>query len=249
MQITSKYKRLPIILGILLLMAFSATAQERPLTSGRSDGRPVFAEMLDSYRNLTDYIVKIRAKIEMPTMRIPDFSATLYYKKPNKFHIETKSFAPIPRNNGLFNPFQFDPDKNEIVFLRTENPDGVAADLYRVEPLGGKSQVRYYSVWVGKSPLRIIRVESFSIRGTKTVVKLSYKELEQGARKWLLPEKVHVHLTFPEGIKAPEGLMAKDNPLSGGMRRLDEMSGEGNITIVYRDWQINTGLDNRMFKP
>jgi len=155
----------------------------------------------------------------------------------------------IPRNSGVFNPSQFDPEKNRITYQRTENLGGTRADLYRVEPLDAKTPVRYYNVWVGGVPGRILKMENLSFRGTKGLVKLSYGTVAQGAGKWLLPENVHVHLTFPEGGQSPDAssLITKDNPFSGGMGRLDEISGEGDIHITYGDWRVNTGLDESLF--
>jgi len=246
-------KYLEIFIKIMLLTLLFppvAPAQGTPGATPEPDPRQVFAELVKPYRNLNDYTVKIHAKVSLPTIRVPDFTATLYFKKPDRFHIETKSFAPIPRNSGVFNPSQFDPEKNRISYQRAENLDGARADLYRVEPLDAKTQVRYYNVWVGGTPARILQVENLSFRGTKTLVKLSYATVAQGAEKWLLPENVHVHLTFPEGVQNPEAssFTTRDNPVSGGMGRLDEISGEGDIHIAYSDWLVNTGLDDRLFK-
>ncbi len=240
---------LPFALLLLLFPITTASGQERPEAKSRPDPRQVFAELLKPYRNLNDYTVKIRAKADMPTMRIPDFTATLYFKKPDRFHIETRSFAPLPRSSGLFNPFQFDPGKNLIDYQRTESLGGVQADLYRVEPRDRKSPVRHFTVWIGGSPARILQVESLSIRGTRGLVKLSYRSVEKGAEKWLLPDAVHVHLSFPEGETGPDAWSQtmRDNPISGGMRRLDEVSGEGDLDLAYSDWQVNTGLDDRLF--
>ena len=246
-------KYLDILSKIMLLTILfppAAPAQGTPGATPGPDPRQVFAELVKPYRNLNDYTVKIHAKVSLPTIRVPDFTATLYFKKPDRFHIETKSFAPIPRNSGVFNPSQFDPEKNQITYQRAENLDGTRADLYRVEPLDAKTQVRYYNVWVGGTPARILQVENLSFRGTKTLVKLSYATVAQGAEKWLLPENVHVHLTFPEGVQNPEAssFTTRDNPVSGGMGRLDEISGEGDIHIAYGDWLVNTGLDESLFK-
>jgi len=239
-----------IVLFILLFSPAAAPAQGAPGAMPGPDPRQVFAELVKPYRNLNDYTVKIRAKVNLPTIRVPDFTATLYFKKPDRFHIETKSFAPIPRNSGVFNPSQFDPEKNRITYQRAENLDGARADLYRVEPLDPKTQVRYYNVWVGGAPGRILQVVNLSFRGTKALVKLSYATVAQGNEKWLLPEKVHIHLTFPEGVQNPEAssFTTRDNPVSGGMGRLDEISGDGDIHIAYSDWLVNTGLDDRLFK-
>jgi hypothetical protein len=243
-------KSLSIFSGIILfILLFSLAAWPAGETNG-TDPRQVFAKLVKPYRNLNDYTVKINAKVNLPAIRVPDFAATLYFKKPDRFHIETKSFAPIPRSSGVFNPSQFDPEKNLITYQRTENLGGIRADLYRVEPLDTKSMTRYYNVWVGGDPVRIIQVENFSFRGTKGLVILSYVTVAQNAEKWLLPENVHIHLTFPEGMQNPDAssFITKDNPVSGGMGRLDEISGEGDIHITYSNWKVNTGLDDRLFK-
>lgn len=62
--------------------------------------------------------------------------------------------------------------------------------------------------------------------------------------------KFHFHLIFPEEMRNADGLSstARDNPFSSGIRRLDDVSGEGDIDLSYGDWQINTGLDDRLFQ-
>ncbi|MBA4423742.1 MAG: hypothetical protein C0390_11710 [Syntrophus sp. (in: bacteria)] len=241
---------LTLFLFLLLIIPTPASTQERPGVKQGPDPRQVFTEMMKPYRELNDYTVRIHAKVNMPAIRIPDFSAILYFKKPDRFHIETRSFAPIPRDSGMFNPFQFDPEKNLITYLRTENLNGMLLDVFKVEPIETKALIRYYHVWIGGNPRRILQMESLSVKGTKGRVKLTYRTIEQGLEKWLLPEKVHVQLTFPEGMHNADAssFTAKDNPFSSGMRRLDDVSGEGEISLSYSEWQINTGLDDRLFQ-
>jgi len=250
MNSSIKYKYLTFFLFLLLIAPALASAQERPSVKQGPDPRQVFTELLKPYRELNDYTVRIHAKVSMPTIRIPDFNAILYFKKPDRFHVETKSFAPIPRDSGVFNPFQFDPEKNLITYQRTETLNGTMSDVFRVEPLETKALVRYYHVWVGGNPGRILQVESLSVKGTKGQMKPTYRIVEQGLEKWLLPEKVHVHLTFPEEMHNTDAssFTTRDNPVSSGMRRLDDVSGEGDITLSYSEWQINTGLDDRLFQ-
>jgi hypothetical protein len=123
-------------------------------------------------------------------------------------------------------------------------------NMFKVEPLETKAHVRYYHVWVGGNPGRIMQVESLSVKGVRGLVKPTYRIVEQGADKWLLPENVHVHLTFPEGTQNADALSftTRDNPVSSGMRRLDEVSGEGDILLSYSEWQVNTGLDDLLFQ-
>jgi len=242
----------PLLTLVLILQFFApmpASAQERPGTAPRPDPRKVFTELIRPYRSLSDYSVKIDAKINMPAMRVPDFTAVLYFKAPDRIHIETKSFAPLPRNSGVFNPFLFDPEKNRITYERVDHPNGLQTEVFKVEPLETKTLVRYYYVWVGGNPARIQQVESLSVKGTKALVKLTYRGVEQGLEKWLLPEKVHIHLTFPEGVQNLDASspITRDNPVSSGMRSLDEVSGEGVIHLSYSEWRVNIGIDDSLF--
>jgi hypothetical protein len=250
MNLPIKKRYVAFFLFLFLIAPSPAATQERPGDKQGPDPRQVFTELVKPYRDMNDYTVRIHAKINMPTIRIQDFSAILYFKKPDRFHIETRSFAPIPRDSGVFNPFQFDPEKNMITYQRTENLKETVLNVFKVEPLASKARIRYYYVWVGGNPGRIVQVESLSVNGVKGLVKLTYGTVEQGADKWLLPENVHVHLTFPEGTQNADALSftTKDNPVSSGMRRLDEVSGEGDISLIYSEWQVNAGLDDRLFQ-
>jgi len=245
----SKVKSLSIIIALLVFISMPVSALESPETKHEPDPRQIFDAIIRTYRNLNDYTVKIQAKVMIPGFRIPDFAAVLYFKKPDKFHVETKSFAPIPRNSGLFDPFQFDPEKNRIIFKQIVNLDDIQAELYRVEPGESETRVRFYNVWVGGNPRRILQVENHSFKGTKALVKLKYTNVEQGSENWLMPEKAVVHLTFPEGMQGNDSsFLIKDNPVSAGRIKPDEMQGEGDIYISYSDWKINTGLDESLFQ-
>jgi len=243
MKYAIKVKALFIITVLILLISIPVSAQE-------STPQQVFLAIIKPYQTLSDYTVKIQAKVMVPGFRMPDFAADLYFKKPDKLHIETKSFAPIPRNSGFFDPFQFDPGKNRITFIQAVKLDGMQAELYKVEPGESETRVRFYNVWVGGNPRRILQMENHSFKGTKALVKLTYKNVEQGAENWLMPEKAHIHLTFPEGMQNQDNssFLIKDNPVAAGRGKPEEMQGEGDIYISYSDWRINTGLDDSLFQ-
>lgn len=237
-------------MALLLFISIPVSAREHLEIKQEPGPLQVFDAIIKPYRNLNDYTVKIQVKVRIPGFRIPDFEAVLYFKKPDNFHIETKSFAPIPRNSGFFDPFQFDPEKNRITFKQTVNLDDMQAELYRVEPGESETRVRFYNVWVGGTPRRILQVENHSFKGTTALVKLTYKNVEQGPENWLMPDNAHVHLTFPEEMQSNDNssFLIKDNPVSAGRIKPDEIQGEGDIFISYSDWQINTGLDGSLFQ-
>jgi hypothetical protein len=208
-----------------------------------------FAEVLDPYGVIQDYTVRIEAKVRIPDFRVPDFTATVYYKRPDRFHLETKNFAPLPRGAALFDPSRFRPEKNRISWLATETLEGVQADLFRVEPLEEKGKIRSYRVWIGGSPKCILQVESLSVQGVKARARIRYALIRQGSEGLWFPERVDVKMTFPErGVRPQDNLLyGSESPVSRGMARLENFPAEGDVEIIYSGWAWNRGLDDSLF--
>jgi hypothetical protein len=209
-----------------------------------------FAEVLRPYEGVRDYTVRIQARVRIPDFRVPDFSATVYFKRPDRFHVETKSFAPLPRGGALFDPFRFRPERNRIAWLSSEKAGGVPAEVFRVEPLEEKGQIRSYRVWVGGDPKRILQVESATVQGGKALARIRYAPVRRGGEELLLPERMDVQLTFPErGVRSPDNdLYGSENPVSRGMARLEDLPAGGSVAITYSGWTWNTGLDDALFR-
>ena len=71
-----------LLAALLLLLPVRTAAQDRPNIAPKGNPRQVFAELIRPYQNMRDYTVKIQAKVVMPNIRIPDYTAILYFKKP-----------------------------------------------------------------------------------------------------------------------------------------------------------------------
>jgi hypothetical protein len=239
-------------LVLLLLAAALGTGRAAPLQAAPAGADPVrvLAEVLRPYEGIRDYTVRIRAKVRIPDFRVPDFSATVYFKRPDRFHVETKSFAPLPRGAALFDPFRFRPERNRITRLSAEKVEGVPAEVFRVEPLEEKGRIRSYRVWVGGDPKRILQVESVTVQGGRARARIRYTPVRQGSEELRLPERVDVELTFPErGVRPPDNfLYGSENPVSRGMARLEDLPAGGSVAITYTGWTWNTGLDDAVFR-
>jgi hypothetical protein len=233
--------------AMLPLLSYGKSEEAAGARSGYS--REIFQKIIQPYRQISDYKVDIQAKVRMPGFRIPDFTATVYFKKPDKFHVEARGVAPIPRSTGIFNPLQFDPERNRITFERQTDLEGTPAQVYRVEPRSNDAPIRFYTLWIGGNPLRILQVDSLSYRGTRVLVKMTYPAVQSGNGEGMLPEKAHIHISFSGTPVTPDNstAQAKETPFSRGMTKVDELSGEGDIYISYSSWQINTGLEDSLF--
>lgn len=238
---------------VLLVLAVAlGTGWAAPPRAAPAGPDPVktFSEVLRPYQGIQDYTVRIRATVRIPDFRVPDFSATVYFKRPDRFHVETKNFAPLPRGAALFDPVRFRPERNRITRLAAESVGGVPAEVFRLEPLEEKGRIRSYRVWVGGDPKRILQVENLTVQGGKARARIRYTPVRQGGEELLLPERVDVDLTFPErGVRPPDNfLYGSENPVSRGMARLEDLPAGGSVAITYTGWTWNTGLDDAVFR-
>lgn len=245
-----KHRAIALLASLFLATALQ-TAWSGPASAAAGpDPVKVFAEILEPYGVIRDYTVRVEAKVRIPDFRVPDFAATVYFKRPDRFHLETKSFAPLPRGAALFDPFRFRPEKNRLSWVAAEPLEGVPADLFRVEPLEEKGKIRSYQVWIGGNPKRILQVESLSVQGVKARARIRYAMVRQGTEGLWLPERVAVKMTFPErGARPQENLLyGPDSPVSRGMARLEDLPSEGAVEIAYAGWAWNSGLDDSLFR-
>ncbi len=243
------HRAISLVASIALAAASLAEWVGPASAAAGPDPVKIFTEVLEPYGAIRDYTVRVEAKVRIPDFRVPDFAATVYFKRPDRFHLETKNFAPLPRGTALFDPFRFRPEKNRLSWLAVEPLEGVPADLFRVEPLDEKGKIRSYQVWIGGNPKRILQVESLSVQGVKARARIRYALVRQGSDGLWLPERVDVKMTFPErGVRPQENLLyGPDSPVSRGMARLEDFPSEGAVEISYSGWAWNLGLDDSLF--
>lgn len=244
-----RHRAISLVASIALAAASLAEWVGPASAAAGPDPVKIFTEVLEPYGAIRDYTVRVEAKVRIPDFRVPDFAATVYFKRPDRFHLETKNFAPLPRGTALFDPFRFRPEKNRLSWLAVEPLEGVPADLFRVEPLDEKGKIRSYQVWIGGNPKRILQVESLSVQGVKARARIRYALVRQGSDGLWLPERVDVKMTFPErGVRPQENLLyGPDSPVSRGMARLEDFPSEGAVEISYSGWAWNLGLDDSLF--
>jgi hypothetical protein len=59
------------------------------------------------FEKIDDYQVDVRIKVDVDFLKMPEREATIYYKKPDKFHIDSENFAMLPKSGLNFSPLGF----------------------------------------------------------------------------------------------------------------------------------------------
>ena len=224
---------------LFLLSANGAFAQD--LTPSAEE---ILNRMEASFEKIEDYVVTLEATIKMKGVNIPRRKATLFYKKPNKIHIESKGLMILPMQPMVLNAHylreKYSPSS---VHKEATNEDKI---LYRLKlvPKEDGADVRI-EIWVEDKHWSIRKMEITRFNGATISAHVEYMMIKD---KYRLPRKVQVELTIPashrrsylfEGHGDAEDLNENDSTEPR----------KGIVTISFKDYRdVNAGLSDEIFK-
>jgi outer membrane lipoprotein-sorting protein len=83
------------------------------------DAAQILHNVKSQFDLVEDYTATLKVTVDMERMQIPEMFATIYFKQPDKFHIEAKNFAMVPREIVALNPAQL-ADKFDATVVGSE---------------------------------------------------------------------------------------------------------------------------------
>lgn len=211
------------------------------------------------YAALEDYKVRAKLNVDMPNFRMPGKNIDLAYKRPDLVRIDAEGFAAVPRMGVTLMPEQIfkrltslsildSPAAGDSVIIQgTMKPDTTnIQDQSRQSPMqNGTFQMR-----LTVDTNRWVISEIKTLRDTTVIssADIFYEEYEQGVR---LPQKVVIEFHVPNNMREgeqpadmPEG-MGEHSPMTD-FENLETIQGQ--ITIDFGRYRINTGLSDEFFQ-
>jgi outer membrane lipoprotein-sorting protein len=201
------------------------------------EGLRILAALERKYAGLKDYTVDMTVHFDIETFRAPDLHARLYYKVPDRMRIESKRVVFFPRDGGYFNPAQFKPEDYTCLFLGYVTYDKRKAAQLRLIPkkIKGQTQDMVLTIDIGKLLLQemlLTQTGGKEVRAIFTYGAFSGFEL---------PTFIRLHLNLPPvepGVAQGYGVIPNGT---------EERRVQGEITVTYADYKVNTGLRDELF--
>jgi hypothetical protein len=191
------------------------------------------------FDQVKDYTVSITASVDMEKMKIPDMKATLYFKQPDKLHVESKNFSMLPREGMGLQPADM-LSKFDASLIKTEKRDGVTFyDLRLVSKAEKGKQVREYFVTVNGDIWVVSHLESFPMPGRKIAIDFTHTLV---ADQYWLPSSMSVKYSSEQTDDSQQ------EPPSPGPGRGRSMPRKGSAVVHYADYHVNTGLSDDVFE-
>jgi outer membrane lipoprotein-sorting protein len=209
-----------------------------PQAQDQREGLRILQALERKYAGLQDYIVDIQVHFDIETFRAPDLQARLYYKVPDLLRIESKRVVFFPRDGGYFNPAQFKQEDYTILFLGYVTYDKRKAAQLRLIPKKIKGATQDMVLTIDTARLLLQEMLLTQTGGKEVRAVFTYGTFGG----FELPTFTRLILNLP----AAEPGMAQGFgaiPDGGEERRV-----QGEITISYSNYKVNSGLGDKLFK-
>ncbi|HTX19662.1 MAG TPA: hypothetical protein VMG34_13490 [Bacteroidota bacterium] len=220
----------PVLLAFVALSLILHSSSAQTITASE-----ILKNMNRQFEPVNDYIATLKISLDMERMQAPEMPATIYFKRPDKVHVDAKNFAMVPRQAVPVNPTQW-MEKFDASLAGTERHGDTTLYKLRLvsKPEKGK-QVTELNAWVDAARWVVTRIEASPWELRHVTADLSY-QLVDG--KVLLPSKITV-------------VMDSREPSDSTAERMyspQRMPRKGSIVIEYTDYKLNTNFSDEIFE-
>ena len=100
------------------------------------------------FEKIEDYQVDVKIKVDVDFLKMPEREATIFYKKPDKFHIDSENFALLPKSGLNSSPLGFLNYDYKAYYIREDTINGSITSVIKVIPLEISADVILSTLWV-----------------------------------------------------------------------------------------------------
>jgi len=216
---------------IFLLSGFTAPA------SGEPDPEAILEAVKSRFRTIVDFTAEVVIEINVDFINIPDKSARLIYKYPNKLKFKSGSFLMIPRKGIGFSVFELLESDYSAIYAGTEDRDGRQLDRIKVIPLSDKPDIVLATLFIDAGDSLVRYMEATTRKSGFFTTEFAYGEdapLPESNTIRFEVEKIRLPLKFMGGTTVDKSKMKE--------------GAVGEIILRYGGYEINRGLEDKLFE-
>jgi chaperone LolA len=183
-------------------------------------GKEIIESLRKKYASIDDAVVKFEQTVKYGVSKFEQsFSGTFYFKKKNKYRIETDQQIVVTdgvtswlyskvNNQVIIDKYREDKDISSPekfllsisdeyipVILRTERNEGKKIYILKLTPRDENSSIESAKIWVVEGDLQITRIEITDISGTVTTYSVKSIKINSGVEDSIFK------FSIPSGVK------------------------------------------------
>ena len=214
------------------------------LSAQSKNPEQIINQVINNFNKVKDYQVDVSIKVDVEFLKVPESKAKIYFKQPNKVHLESEGFAMLPKEGLDFSPSYLANKDYTAIYEKDELLDGVNTSIVKIIPTGDKGSVILTTLWIDQKEKIIRKVESTTKTNGTFTINLFY----DSNLKYPLPSKVVFafnidQMNLPKALDNAEN---EDQPRKKGKRTSSITKGQ--VIITYSNYQVNKGIPDSIFE-
>ncbi len=224
---------------LLLLIILSSVSN---IISQTNDPDEILNRVKEAFKIVEDYEVDVHIKIDVEFLKVPEANAKLYFKQPDKIHVESEKFALLPKQGLDFSPVGLLNDKYTAIYEGDTTINNIHTSVIKVIPIGSNSDVILSTLWIDKTNDLIMKIESAQKPMGTYSIEFTYEKYHD---KYDLPSSMHFSFTV-DRMRLPKGMGGRLEPEDG---KVSEKTGPviGNVYLSYSNYIVNQNLPDDLF--
>ena len=189
-----------------------------------------------------NYSVDVNIKVDLPFIKMLPINAKIYFKQKDKFKVVSKSIAIVPKQGFVqLNKLINDTSSFSAMYQGNEMINGVKAMRINVIPLSDTGDVVLGKLWIDEQQHLILKSQiTTKLNGT---ILTSYEYNSQ--KMFGLPDQMTFEVDIKK-FKIPKAVAADINATKTASDGKENK--KGRIVIKLRNYQVNKGIDDAVFK-
>lgn len=225
-----------MILNLINIILIACMTGLQPPKLGEPDPEMIISETRSIYRSIRDFSAEVEIEININFVNIPNKTAEILYKYPDKIKFKSSSFIMIPKKGIGCMMFSLLEMKCSAIYIGKTFHNGHELHQIKLIPMGEDSDVVLATLFIDASDHLIYYLEAT----TKDAGFFS-TEFEYGDHT-PLPDKNLVRFEVDE-VRLPLKFLGKVDP-----EKSENKEGIiGEVILRYNHYKLNQGFDNGIF--
>lgn len=224
---------------LFLILLYSVTG-----FSQSKDPDEILDSVIIAFEEIEDYVVDVNIKVDVAFLKVPEANAKIYFKQPDKVHMESEGFALLPKQGMNFSPLGFLKTDYTALYDKEVELNGTGVSVIKIIPLDEKSDIILSTFWIDQSKNRIMKVESSRKPSGTFSIDLTYPEDKPD---FLLPASMVFTFAIEE-MHFPTGITGDSDSENNDENEKEDKDKTGKVYIYYSNYKINQGLSDDLFK-
>lgn len=206
------------------------------------DPDKILNRVKDAFKMVEDYEVDIQIKIDVDFLKVPDSEAKLYFKQPNKIHVQSEKFALLPKQGLSFSPLDLLSGKYTALYEREDTVQNVLTSVVKIIPLGNNDDIILSTYWIDESRNLILRMESTKKPTGTFTIDFTYQKYDE---QFELPSQMVFTFTV-DRMMLSRGMDGQSDSDDDSDKKSDKTTGK--VYITYSNYKVNQGLPDQLFE-